>query len=247
MPRHVSSKWKKTAALMGSVSLRRLVPETTRFEGAKLRSTLERYGMVYIKPESGTHGKGVMRAEILGDGRYRLRYGKRTQTYSSCGAMADEIRRSIRGRRYLIQRGIRLLKHKGRVFDLRVMAQLTPRKMWRTTGMIGRVAAPGKIVTNYHSGGRLVPVNRLLSGHMGENSARSTLRTLESIGVNAGQALRRKYPGVCEVGVDIGMDRSLKPWIIEVNTSPDPYIFRKLPDPSIFKRIRRYARAYGRK
>jgi hypothetical protein len=35
--------------------------------------------------------------------------------------------------------------------------------------------------------------------------------------------------------------------VLEVNTSPDPYIFRRLKDKSIFGKIRRYARAYGKR
>ncbi|MFB9279140.1 YheC/YheD family protein [Cohnella cellulosilytica] len=247
MPQHVTSKWKKTAALRGTGSLRRLIPETVRFDSRALRLKLERYGMVYVKPESGMHGKGVMRAELIGGGRCRLRSGSHRRDYPSGGTMAQAIRRTIRGRKYLIQRGIHLLRYRGRVFDLRVMAQLTPSKRWRTTGIIGRVAGPRKIVTNYHNGGRLVPVGRLLGSNMGKRLAERKIRELENIGVEAGRALRHRYPGVCEVGVDIGLDRAFKPWIIEVNTRPDPYIFRKLPDPSVFRRIRKYARAYGRK
>jgi len=246
VPQHVRSKWKKTAAIARSRTLKRLIPETVRFGGRELKSKLERYGMVYLKPDSGTHGKGVMRAERFG-GRYRLKSGRRVKTFTTIGELTAVLRRETRGRKYVIQRGIALLKYKGRVFDLRVMAQLTPRNKWQTTGMIGRVAAPRKIVTNYHSGGMLMPVPRLLGGHMSKSSARRTIRKLKNIGVRSGQAMRRRYPGIREVGVDVGLDKGKRMWIIEVNTRPDPYIFRKLPDPSVFRRIRRYAKAYGRK
>lgn len=246
MPQHIGSKWRKTVALMRSKPLRRLIPETTRYDRARLIKMLNRYGMVYVKPETGTHGKGVMR--VARDGKnFRYQLGKQPRVFHSYGDMANELGKRVKGRRYLIQRGIRLLKHKGRAFDLRVMAQVNPGKKWETTGIIGRVAAPRKIVTNYHDGGKLVQVRRLLSGHMGKSAMSSTIRRLESVGVLAGQAMRSRYSGIREVGVDVGLDRTLTPWIIEVNTSPDPYIFRKLPDPSVFRKIRKYQRAYRRK
>ncbi|UUZ90327.1 YheC/YheD family protein [Paenibacillus sp. P25] len=44
----------------------------------------------------------------------------------------------------------------------------------------------------------------------------------------------------------MAIDQKLYPWILEVNTWPDPWIFRKLKDKRIFRRIYRYSKAYGR-
>lgn len=206
---------------------------------------LDEYGMVYVKPDRGKHGKGVMKVENA-EGKYRYQYAERKRNYRNYNEMAIAIRKLTRGRRYLVQRGIRLLTHKGRRFDLRVMAQWSPRSRWETTGIIGRVAAPRRIVTNYHSGGTLKPIQQLLGKRLNNRGLSGKIRELKRMGVWAGQAMQRKFPGVYEVGLDIGMDRSHTPWIIEVNTAPDPYIFRKLSDPTVFRKIRRYARIYNR-
>jgi hypothetical protein len=95
-------------------------------------------------------------------------------------------------------------------------------------------------------GGKIMSVKRLLSSHMSKQAINYKVQSLEKMGVRAAKAMRRKFPGVCEIGVDVGMDRTLTPWILEINTSPDPYIFRKLPDSSIFRKIKRYAKSYGR-
>ncbi len=246
MSQYVGSKWRKTVALRRIEALRRIIPKTVRFSGLKLEKMLQTFGMVYVKPDIGMHGIGVIRIENT-KGRYRLRFGENDRSYSSYNAMYSALRTKTKGKSYLIQRGVHLLKYKDRRFDLRVMVQLNPRKIWETTGIIGRVAAARKIVTNYHNGGTLMPADRLLGRHLSRRGVKDKIHSLRSIGVKAGKAMRHRFPNVSEIGVDVGMDRAFTPWILEVNTSPDPYIFRKLPDPSIFKKIRRYAKAYGRR
>lgn len=245
MPQYVGSKWRKTAALLRSHTFQSIVPKTVQFNRAQLMRMLEQFRMVYVKPDSGKHGKGVMRIERT-NGKFSLKSGERQRVYSSYNSLFEALRKRNNGRRYLIQRGVHLLKYKGRRFDLRVMVQQTPLSAWETTGIIGRVAAPRKIVTNYHNGGKLMSVTRLLGSHMSKQAVNHKVHSLEEIGVRAAKAMHTKFPGVREIGVDVGMDRTLTPWILEVNTSPDPFIFRKLSDPSIFRKIRRYAKAYGR-
>ena len=245
MPQYVGSKWKKTAALLRYQSMQPFIPKTVRFNQFQLNRMLGKFKMVYVKPENGTFGIGVMRVEQTASG-YHFQISERKRTYKTINAMYAAIKKQTKGRSYLIQKGIHLLTYKGRRFDLRIMAQLNPRKKWETTGIIGRVAAPRKIVTNYHSGGTPTPVTRLLGSLCNHTVYNKTIHKLGKLGVQSGLAMRRKFPGICEVGVDVGMDQSLKPWILEVNTRPDHYIFKKLSDPSIFRKIRRYAKAYSR-
>jgi hypothetical protein len=245
LPQYVGSKWRKTKAILRSKSLQQIVPRTVRFNWRALKMMLQQYSMVYIKPDTGSHGNGVIRVE-KSQGQYRFQVGQRIRAFESYSAMFNAVNKETRGRKYLVQRGIHLLKYNGRRFDLRVMAQFNPRRNWETTGIIGRVAAPRKIVTNYHNGGKLLSVNQLLSSQLSKSAFTRKLRMLEHLGVTAGKVIHQAFPGVREVGVDVGMDHTLTPWILEVNTRPDPYIFRKLPNPAVFRKIKRYAKAYGR-
>lgn len=245
MPQYVGSKWEKTKVLLQSKELQSIVPRTLRFNRNTLMNMLHQYGMVYIKPNRGTHGKGVIRVE-RSKGQYRYQVGKNMRTFHSYPSMYDAIIKETKGKSYLVQKGIHLLTYKGHRFDLRVMVQQNLKKQWETTGIIGRVAAPRKIVTNYHNGGALTPVNRLLGNHLNKTALVSKIRYLEKMGEKTGRTLHKAFPGIHEIGMDIGFDRSLTPWIIEVNTRPDPFIFKKLANPAIFRRIKRYAQAYGR-
>lgn len=243
---HLRSKWLKTKAILHDPFVRGLVPDTRRLTRESLGAMLNRYRMIYVKPSSGTFGQGVMRVERAG-GVYAYQSGERKRAFRSLGALHASIRRRQRGRAYLAQRGIRLLKYKGRRFDIRVMAQRNPRtRAWEATGIIGRLAHPRRVVTNYHNGGTPMSVRTLLSPHATAGRIARVERRLSLIGRRAAAALSRSYPRVNMVGADIGLEAGFRPWIIELNTMPDPYLFRHLKDKRVHRKVLRYARELGR-
>lgn len=247
MSRYVGSKWKKTQALITDPKVAPYVPITKVMNHGSLRSMLFKFGMVYIKPDYGMHGVGVMRVEKRsGAVPFCYRTGLITRTFSTFDKMYDDIVRMTRGKMYLVQWGIHLRQYGGRSFDLRVLVQCSPQKQWETTGIIGRVAHPRKVVTNYHNGGTLVLVERLLGAYLPASESARHTNQLKTLGVQVAQQLSKKFPGIKMIGLDIGLDEKLRPWIIEVNTAPDIYIFRKLKDKKDFWKILGYARAYRR-
>ncbi|MFC5529601.1 YheC/YheD family protein [Cohnella yongneupensis] len=244
----VHSKKAKTDALLADPYLQEFVPDTRSFNEQTVREMLVKYGMIYVKPVKGTYGKGVIRVEYRAgeEEPYFFQSGESKYRFDSFERMYSKLVSVKRDRAYLSQQGIHLLTYKKRRFDLRVMVQKNPANRWETTGMIGRLSHPRKIVTNYHSGGTPLPVESLLSPSLDSEQVQDLMEKLREHGVKVAGALERKFPRIKEIGVDVALDDKFKPWILEVNTLPDVYLFLKLPKRSVFRRMYAYAVAYGR-
>lgn len=89
-------------------------------------------------------------------------------------------------------------------------------------------------------------VARLMGPRVGKRGIAAFKSKLSRVGLLSAKALARTYPGLSMVGADLGIDASHKPWIIELNTSPDPYLFRFLKDKRTHRKVMQYARALGR-
>lgn len=260
----VASKWAKTQVLLQNQQVSPYIPLTQKYTRATLGNMLENTPLVYIKPDRGTYGNGVMNVQRHGEPdapageqpaegppctgvEYTLRYGIRSETYANLDALHLAILRHTRGKFYIIQQGIVTLKYEERQFDLRILTQKTPYRNWETTGIIGRVAAKNMIITNYHGGGSVRLLNELLEGNVSPEEAPHLERKLYELGVATAQQLQTKFPGIKEIGLDVAIDEQLNPWILEVNTLPAIFPFKKFfKDKSIYRRIERYAINYGR-
>lgn len=244
----VWSKWAKTKVLLADPDLKKFVPDTRPFSKSTLAEMLERLGMVYVKPVHGTFGMGVIRVErhFSSEWPYLFQSGVKKYRCRSFEEMFRKLSRVKQRKKYLVQQGIEMLRYANRRFDVRIMVQMNPQNAWVATGLIGRLAHPRKIVTNYHSGGTPMPVEDLLGPHLTRESIAIFRSALERLGILTAEAMQRKYPGLKEIGLDVAIDKHFTPWILEVNTRPDPFIFRKLPDRSVFQQIYRYAVQYGR-
>ncbi|MGG1550221.1 YheC/YheD family protein [Paenibacillus ferrarius] len=244
--RTLSSKWLKTKILQRSKEVRSFVPETKLLNSTNLFTMLNKHRMVYVKPVRGTSGQGVIRVERTGDGTFTYKVDKVKRRFVSYNAMFQSLSKSKLHRPYLIQKGIQLLTHRRRIFDIRVMVQKNMKNEWEVTGYIGRVAHPKKIVTNYHNSGKPISLELLIGAYLSPSNTQTYINKLKILGLRIAEQFQRQHPGYKEIGVDIGVDTKFKPWIIEVNTAPDPFIFNQLKNKSMYRKALRLARHHGR-
>lgn len=242
--RTVGSKWVKTKVLLRNKELRKFVPETRIYSRNNLLQMLIKYKMVYVKPDHGTAGNGIIR--VVKSDKYHFQGGKVAKSLGTFQSLFAALNKAKLKRSYLVQQGIHLLTHHKRIFDIRIMVQKNQMKTWETTGYIGRVAHPKKIVTNFHNSGKPLPLELLLSSYVNGQKKKDYIHSLRKLGYRIAKHYQTSYPGFKEIGIDIGIDKKLKPWVLEVNTSPDPYIFNQLHDKKMFFKALHYARANGR-
>jgi YheC/D like ATP-grasp len=236
----IASKALKTAVLRKSERIRPYLPVTEWYDPSALFLMLNRFRSVFIKPDKGGGGAGVIRLTLRQDGDIEA---KTLYTQNRLGR--EELikwveRRFKPQKRYIMQQGITLAQVKGRPFDIRVHLQ-KPVEKWKVIGFCAKLAAPGKIVTNYCRGGKPYDAYQALVEAAGGNvwRAREVYQELYFLSKEIANTLNSRFIGLKELGIDAGVDQALKVWIFEVNTRPCFKMFRYLSNPIPYRTIKK--------
>lgn len=230
------SKWRKHVALWGEPELQPFLPQTAVLNPENLQVFLEEQNVVFAKPSCGGGGKGVVKLERMEE-RVRIYAGadryeeSMLKAYRRVAAMAGK-------RSYIVQQGIPLITIEECPVDFRTLL-LKPGKSWRYMGIMGKVAVREQVVTNHCRGGSSITFSNALaaSRELKGEDIRRLENELESLSLQIAEALQRKFPLIRELGLDIGLDGKLHPWLIEANTRPQYNLFKDHDDRTLYKRI----------
>ncbi|WP_308636903.1 YheC/YheD family protein [Paenibacillus silvisoli] len=243
----VKSKWKKTKWLLSDRVLRNYVPETMVFTRRSLKRMTGRYKMLYFKPTTGTGGNGIARIERNSSGGFQVKKDGKTVRAASARALFGRLKGIARSRSYLLQKGIYLKACRGRPFDLRMTMQKTAKGRWVPTLLFVKLGKPGKVVTNYHQGGRLAHIDGTLR-RAGYTKAQTNdyKRLARMLGKRTARCFDRRSSRFYELGLDVALDRDGKLWILEVNTRPSFSALKSFKNKKFYRTAVRYGKQYGR-
>ncbi len=216
--RHVTDKWAKTIALLSHPKVGSHIPLTKPFGADQLRSMLDTYWMVIIKPVNGSGGVGVMKISRTPTG-YAFSYLTGTRYYTDFGSLLAAINKQRKGKPYLVQRGIFLAEVRGKPVDYRVKYVKTGSK-WRIKAFVGKIARPGLFVTNIRQGGTLITAAKGIAASFSDNLVEVKKSKMRELTILSTEIIENRFPGVSRLGYDYGIDKQGKIWIFEVNTRP---------------------------
>lgn len=248
--RNIRGKLRVCKYLETEDKLKKYVPKTVRFNRANLESMAEKYETLYIKPDVGSHGKGIYKL-ICGDYGYELKWTsgskQRSRRYGRLSGVYERIAGKS-GRSLIIQQGIALDRLDGRPYDIRAMVQRKPGGRWVCTGFMAKVGKAGKIVTNYFQGGEIYTM-RDLCGALGLSGSerRRRIRKLSKTALRIAGALSERRAGMHEMGIDFAYDKDGRLWVLEVNSNHPQFHPLKQIDRRAYERMKSFAESYGRK
>ncbi|MBD0380802.1 YheC/YheD family protein [Paenibacillus sedimenti] len=241
MAKLCTSKWTKYKILRRSEKLKASLPETAWLNESSFWRMIDKYGQVIIKPTGSYGGKGVIRIKKIEPESFQVHDGPQKKIFDDKSKLYTHIKKKIK-RNYLVQERIPLATAGGRPFDLRVMVQRRTKSPWQVTGKLAKVAGKGFIVTNVRmSSGKVVTVDHALNHSELKSMSKSALLSqMDKVALASSKQLSPSYPWVHTMGIDMGLDKKGKVWIIEVNFAPMLGLFLKLKDKSMYSKIKSF-------
>lgn len=230
--RALRGKWEVYRSLMKYPELKPHVPDTKPLRGVgTLAQMLKTHRYVFVKPDMGSQGKGVVQVRVTSDGflcrgRDYLNRPFETKVHSVAGVL-NLVRNVSHRRKLLVQQGLHLNHFKGRTFDIRTVVQKNEQGKWVITGTAARVGRPGSVTSNLHGGGRALCTEALIKAEFPEKHE-EIISTINTLGVKMPEALDRELGRFGELGLDLGVDKDGKVWLIEANSKPGRTVFLRI-------------------
>jgi glutathione synthase/RimK-type ligase-like ATP-grasp enzyme len=238
----VGNKWSVYQCLRRVPGLEKFLPPTGLLSDPRVTLRwLDCEPAVFIKPLAGAQGRNTYRLWRTDDGGLAAagrdsRNGIVRLRFDGEAAMLRWLARLTERRKYLVQPFLRLYTREARApetaqaFDVRALVQKGGRGRWRLTGLAVRQGQPGSLTSNLHGGGRAVAARSFLARHYGDEATAGLVKTMERLSAEIPPILESHYGRLIELGIDFGVDRGGRVWILEVNSKPGRSAFTRTAD-----------------
>jgi glutathione synthase/RimK-type ligase-like ATP-grasp enzyme len=243
--RPLRNKWTIHQTFSQKSRFRQHMPETLLYQSsADLQRMLKISPVVYVKPINGTGGRGILRIERLKEGKslYDIQGRRQNRQIISprkvtLPRLESIVRQWCLGGRFLVQQGIPLRLPGGRFHDYRMLVQKNGQGEWELTGMAGRVGAARSVTSNLHGGGHAIRAEVLLKEWLGsEEKASKAMKSAEKLGLEAAAFLEESFGALCELALDLAIDRQGRIFVLEVNPKPAREVFARTGDSSTYRK-----------
>lgn len=218
---------------------RQWAPATKKLKGfSSLCDMIKSHPYLYLKPEEGKAGHGIMRLKHQSSKAlpYRLQIqnnrGSTTYKAATLERLWQRVYKETNGEPYLIQQGIELAALHGRPFDLRLLVQKAEHGSFSVTGIGARMAGADSITTHVPRGGSIEDPEKLLTAVFGPERSQDILGRVRNAAVQIAKQIEKgsEYQ-LGEMSMDLGIDTSGSLWFFEANARP-----MKFDEPNIRKR-----------
>lgn len=240
--RPLANKWKVHEVLSKNPRLKPHLPGTSEYTRySDVMHRLNGKNTVYLKPINGTGGRGILQIQKRGRHYYIQGRDHRRRIISAQSVSKAKLSAKLKAwninKPLLIQDGIDLKLNNGRVHDYRLLMQKNRNGIWEVTGCAGRIGAKRSITSNLHGGGKAVSMTNLLKQWFPNEASRQSIqKEVYQFGHDVVSEIENRFGKLCELALDIAIDRSGHIWLLEINPKPSREVFSKIGEPEIYEK-----------
>lgn len=200
------------------------LPDTIPFATEDdFKDFIEKHRVVYVKPSFGSQGRNICKLTSTAEG-WVLEHSsdiKDTYLFTTVEELFRVLKKNIKHRSYIVQKGISLLEFDHKKVDFRILLNKKQKKLWKITSFVARIGDAGHIVSNLSRGGEMQNGVDFLRTLFDEREARELYKETGRLALRTAACLSEKrYDLFGELGIDIALDIEKHPWIIELNSKP---------------------------
>jgi glutathione synthase/RimK-type ligase-like ATP-grasp enzyme len=239
-------------ALSKDPAMHEYLPESYLFKNYQMLKTMSsRHTTLFLKPITGSLGKGIIRVEKHPGSTYNCQFtnasGARKKEYESLPEVFSALSGKLKSQKYQLQQGLELIRADGRPVDFRALVQKGAQGAWTITSIVARIASTQQFVSNLARGGSLGTVKATLDkSSLNPRQRVSVYGRLRKASLDIATSIEAQMPiHFGELGIDLAVDTQGNIWLLEVNSKPSkddntPLSEKKIR-PSV-KQIIQYAR-----
>lgn len=223
------------------------IPKTERvFTPANVFQLLHSYPVVYLKPTGGYGGRGVTRITKEKEDQYLVQRDRaddqpsQMNRYMNRPELQRWISQRIAKRVHIVQQGLDLIQVNGGQVDFRVMVQRGKNGKWELIGIVPKISAPGRVVTNLIAGGSKTTLKWIMDW-CEKQGEKLPIVEMEKAALQIANYWSGRFPTLGVLGFDMGIDKQGRVWLIEINPKPARSLLYKHMLPKVNLTIAEFA------
>lgn len=232
----IAGKWRMQCILRRNSAFKKYLPATTPYYGShSLTEWLQYRREAVLKPVSGSHGSGILHIKMAGVHEYDVK-GRDANNqllehkFTASPALYTWIKHFINNRPYIIQQYLELLDHHEKTYDIRALVQKNQRGLWQLTGTAVRTGSANGFTSNLRGGGKAAATVPYLQAIFPKKTVLHLYESICRLSAMLPPFLESYFGRLAELGIDFGVDRSGRLWILEVNSKPGRSVFQLIGD-----------------
>jgi glutathione synthase/RimK-type ligase-like ATP-grasp enzyme len=242
--RPLRNKWTIHEVLSKKENFRSHLPDTKLVTKlSDVQSMLKNKSIIYLKPINGTGGRGILRIEQLKNTSQQYYIQGRnlnrkiiTPQKIHAARLGAILKAWNINNRYIVQEGIPVSLPNGRVHDYRMLVQKNREGHWGLTGIVGRVGAVRSVTSNLHGGGKAISMDTLLPQWITNKETQEMVKKKsEELGLETAAYLEQTYGDLCELALDLAINKKGEIFLLEVNPKPAREVFARSGQKNVYR------------